>query len=137
MEYQKIKPNGLPMDFITVDSGKRDQFKSGAKRDIRIGKGRFDLIPPYPLIRLANLYERGAEKYGDNNWQKGIPISRCYDSAMRHLIKYRAGETQEDHLAACIWNLMTIMDTERRMKENKLPTELNDLIELNPTSSHL
>ena len=37
------------------------------------------------MRRLAQHYQNGAKKYAKNNWRKGQPISRYYDSAMRHL----------------------------------------------------
>lgn len=96
-------------DFITKDSGKREEFATGSKRDSREGKGRFDLIPPAPLWRLAKLYERGAIKYGDKNWEKGQPSSRYLDSCMRHLVCYMSGMRDEDHLAAVAWNAFGMM----------------------------
>lgn len=41
------------------DSGDRTQFESGAVRDMRTGKGRFDLVP---LEVVANYYERYSKK---------------------------------------------------------------------------
>ena len=96
-------------DFITKDSGEREKFDSGAVRDKRTGKGRFDLIPAKPLKRLADVYERGAAKYDDNNWKKGIPITRCMDSALRHLNQYKNGDRDEDHLAQAAWNCFAMM----------------------------
>ena len=95
--------------YATKDSGKREQFTSGAVRDTREGKGRFDLIPPRPLARLAGVYERGAAKYSDNNWKQGIPLSRCLDSALRHLNQFKAGDRDEDHLAQAAWNIFSMM----------------------------
>lgn len=97
-------------DFnAVVDSGKREEFPTGSRRDSRDGKGRFDLLPVKPLRRLAKHYENGAKKYGDHNWQKGQPSSRYYDSAMRHLIMYMDGDRSEDHLAAVAWNAFSMM----------------------------
>src|SRR5688500_10968468 len=82
------------------DSGEREVFSTGSKRDTRKGKGRYDLITPLGLKRLAVHYENGAIKYGDRNWEKGQPLSRYLDSAIRHLYCYLAGMRDEDHLAA-------------------------------------
>jgi len=82
------------------DSGERQEFYTGAVRDREVGKGRFDLLPAYALTRLAKHYENGAKKYCDRNWEKGMPLSRYLDSAMRHLVKYLGGSREEDHLAA-------------------------------------
>lgn len=58
------------------------------------------------MLDVAKHFENGALKYGEHNWQKGIPISRYIDSALRHLMKDLAGETDEDHAAAFVWNCM-------------------------------
>ena len=92
------------------DGGKRMSYGEGkAIREPSDGKGRFDLITPYGLERLAKWYELGAKKYSDRNWEKGLPFSRYFDSAMRHMVKFIMGRYEEDHLAAAVWNLMAIM----------------------------
>ena len=113
--------------FITKDSGERQEFGTGSKRDTREGKGRFDLIPTAPLRRLAGLYERGAAKYGDRNWEKGQPLSRYIDSALRHLNCLLAGEPEEDHAAAVAWNMFGLMYTTEMIAAGRLPAELSDL----------
>jgi len=109
------------------DSGKRQEFVTGSKRDTREGKGRFDLIPTYPLRRLARHYQNGAEKYGDKNWERGQPLSRYLDSCMRHLIGVLEGLTDEDHASACAWNMFSYIATCQWIEEGKLPAELDDL----------
>ncbi len=109
------------------DSGKRQQFTTGSKRDTRDGKGRFDLLPTRAIIRLAKHFEGGAKKYGIRNWEKGQPLSRYMDSALRHAFKHLEGQRDEDHLIASAWNLLCLADTEIRIKEGLLPKELNDL----------
>ena len=99
------------------DSGERDTYESGAQRDNHEGKGRFDLIPTQPLLRLARHYERGAIKYSPRNYEKGMPISRYVDAAFRHLVKYMAGCDDEDHLAAVAWNVFAIMHHEEKKPE--------------------
>ncbi len=95
------------------DSGERTEYSTGAVRDRRTGKGRYDLIPTELLIRLAKHYENGAVKYNDRNWEKGMPISNFVDSAFRHLVSYMAGDTEEDNLAAIVWNVAGIMHFEK------------------------
>ena len=96
------------------DSGDRTQFASGAVRDMHEGKGRFDLLPMCVLLRLAQHYEKGALKYSDRNWEKGIPAHSFADSAFRHLVKYMDGQNDEDHLIAAIWNLCGLAWTEEK-----------------------
>lgn len=94
------------------DSGSRELFPSGAVRDLREGKGRYDLISPVALHRLAVVYEKGSRKYAERNWEKGIPVSRCIDSAFRHIVQFMRGDRDEDHLAHAAWNLFAVMHFE-------------------------
>ena len=93
-----------------ADRGKRMSYGNGmAVREPSEGKGRFDLITPFALARLARWYELGAKKYSDRNWERGMPYSRYIDSALRHLNKYIMGMEDEDHLAAAAWNIFSII----------------------------
>lgn len=58
------------------------------------------------LLEVAKHFEEGAKKYGERNWQKGIPV-RCYiDSAIRHYLKWKRRDQDEPHNRAVCWNLM-------------------------------
>ncbi len=114
-------------DFTTKDSGEREQFQTGAQRDTRSGKGRFDLLPAFALEREAQLLERGAEKYDPRNWEQGFPFSRCLDSAFRHLTQYVQGDDSEDHLAAVRFNVGCIMHFEEMIRRVRMNPALNDL----------
>lgn len=71
-------------------------------------------------LEIAKHFEEGAKKYGDNNWQKGIPV-RCYiDSAVRHYLKYLRGDKDEPHDRAFCWNILCAIWT------CKHKPELND-----------
>ena len=103
---------------------KVQSFKTGAVRSETAGKGRFDLIPPYALKRLAQHFENGAEKYADRNWERGLPLSRYIDSALRHLNAFMEGDRTEDHLSAVAWNIFCYLHTEREVQEGRLPLDL-------------
>ena len=107
----------LRVSDILKDSGERREFESGAVRDVASGKGRCDLLPACAILRLARHYENGAVKYDERNWEKGMPISVMIDSGMRHLLKYLDGQTDEDHLVAACWNLMSAMWMEEKKPE--------------------
>lgn len=102
----------------------QEHFDTGSVRDSRAGKGRFDLISPIALQRLAHVYEKGAIHYGDRNWEKGQPLGRYLDSALRHINDFRLGEREEDHLAQAAWNLFAYIHTETLINEGELPEEL-------------
>jgi hypothetical protein len=112
------------------DSGKREDLPTGSVRDTRIGKGRYDLISPIALKPLARHYEAGAKKYGDRNWEKGQPLSRYLDSAMRHLVSFLGGDRSEDHLSACSWNCFAYVHTLEMIEKGVLPRELDDTGEI-------
>lgn len=78
------------------------------------------------LRRLAIHYQNGAKKYSKNNWRKGQPVSRYYDSAMRHLACAMQGLKDEDHLSALLWNLCGIVQMKIDVKSGILPLEIND-----------
>lgn len=72
------------------------------------------------LLEVAKHFEEGAKKYGENNWQKGIP-PKCYiDSAVRHYLKWLRGDKDEPHDRAFVWNLMCcIWEVDYRPKEKE------------------
>ena len=111
---------------VLKDSGKREEFPTGSRRDTREEKGRYDLLSPLALRRIATIYERGASKYGDRNWEKGQPIMRYLDSALRHIFSHIEGLRDEDHLAQGAWNLIGALHTEEAISRAILPPELDD-----------
>lgn len=120
--------DGTP--FALKDSGAREEFATGSKRDTRSGKGRFDLLfmgMPEAVRRLAVLLERGAEKYGERNWEKGQPISRFLDSGIRHAHRAAQGMTDEDHLIQAAWNFLAAAETKRRIRDGILDPILDDV----------
>lgn len=119
-------------DFEVKDTGNRRVFDTGAQRDRSEDKPRYGLIPPLPKRRLAMLYTRGAYKYDDWNWAKGMPFSEFIESLERHLEAYKLGEADEDHLAAICFNAMAIMHfeemgiTELDDRQTIVPKEIRD-----------
>lgn len=58
------------------------------------------------ILEVAVHSEEGAKKYGEHNWERGIPLNSYLDSAMRHLMKHISGMTDERHDRAFIWNML-------------------------------
>lgn len=146
------------------DSGMRQEFDTGAVRDITDGKGRCDLLPLGTIglrfhddillnigefmttgdsnllvdtvkifserymintitafLEVSKHYEDGCRKYGERNWEKGIPLHCFIDSAVRHYLKFLRGDDDEPHDRAFLWNILGALWT----LDNK--PELNDL----------
>jgi hypothetical protein len=83
-------------------------FSTGAVRGTDASGVRFDLITPIGLRRLAETCAEGAKKYGDRNWEKGIPATQMLNHAIRHVYLWLQGDASEDHLAHSAWNILGV-----------------------------
>lgn len=72
---------------------------------------------PTMFLEVAKHFEEGAKKYGEYNWQKGIPVNCYIDSAVRHYLKYLRGDTDERHDRAFVWNILCCIWTVENMPE--------------------
>jgi len=103
------------MKYSTKDSGQRQEYKSGMRRDLQDGKADFYLCMPRDLpyedqllTRWAELMARGRDKYGERNWELACSeeeLERFKSSAFRHFIQWISGENDEDHAAAVLFNI--------------------------------
>ena len=107
--------------YKTEDSGERHESFSGMVRDTTKGKAKFDLLMPkgvryeeQMLTRLAELMTRGAEKYGNRNWEKADTqdLDRFKESAFRHFMQWFAeADDGEDHASAVMFNIIAYETT--------------------------
>lgn len=96
------------MKYQTRDSGKRQEYESGMRRDTTEGKPDYTLIYEPMLTRWAELMTRGAEKYGRRNWELANSeeeLERFKASAYRHFVQWIRGDQDEDHGAAVYFNI--------------------------------
>lgn len=56
------------------------------------GKVRLELLSPIALIGVARVSTKGAKKYADHNWRKGMAWSKVIGSLFRHFMKFMSGE---------------------------------------------
>ena len=114
--------------YITKDSGKRQDYESGMRRDTQEGKPDFSLLLtdlPYDeqlLTRWASLMERGATKYGRRNWQLACSqeeLDRFKASAFRHFVQWVTGQDDEDHAAAVLFNIQAHEYVKYKMENNE------------------
>ena len=96
-----------------------EQMKNEPGLRYDAGKPRYDLIPPEALEALAHVYTKGAEKYADRNWEKGMTWGRCFRAMISHAIAWWAGETFDKelgchHLAMAAWNAFALLTYQLR-----------------------
>jgi hypothetical protein len=54
-----------------------------------------------PVIQCAKVFEFGATKYADDNWRKGMPLSKVVDSLARHYIAVHCNKEYVDPESNC------------------------------------
>lgn len=91
----------------------QDMEKGGVKFDGN--KARFSLQSPIALELLAELFTRGAIKYDDHNWRKGMPYTRLLDALYRHLNAFWMGEDDDPetglpHTVHAMWYCMALTE---------------------------
>lgn len=97
------------------------------------GKPRYDLIPPAFLKALAAHFAAGATKYGERNWEKGMPWSEYVRAAMGHLNEWCLGNNKDDpdpklpekyvadNLVSAAWNIICLWESQRREIGEDIP----------------
>lgn len=79
------------------------------------GKAPLANLPPAGIREVALVQAYGHKKYGDfNNYRKGMEVSRNCSCAIRHIMAYMDGETNDpesgrSHLAHAACRLMFIL----------------------------
>lgn len=86
------------------------------------GKPRMHLIPGRWQKALAQVAGFGADKYGDWNWVKGIPVTELIDATERHIADFKDGidfdsESKLEHVLHAAMNLMMIYEMMRDKPE--------------------
>lgn len=69
------------------------------------------------LLDVSIHFEEGAKKYGEYNWQKGIPVQSYIDSAVRHYFKVNRYDEDENHKRAFVWNILCCIWTVKHKEE--------------------
>lgn len=94
------------------------------------GKLRLDLIPNELLEAVAKVQAFGANKYGEDNWRKGMKWMDCISSLKRHILAFESLEDNDEesglshlgHAAANISYLLTYLKTHPEL-DNRIRPE--------------
>lgn len=111
----------MDAEYTIVDNGERETLENGGVREPDTGKPDYTYLPFEALEHLALFLEKAAQgKYARDNWKllntEGHK-HRFLRSALRHLGAVVMGDKTEDHLTACISNLLFLLW--HRIKDNK------------------
>lgn len=77
--YQCLKEAAL-----NYKSKKETTELDGGGLRFNSGKVKHNLVPGFAMNEVAKVFTFGAEKYGDNNWQRGMDWSTVIGSMSRH-----------------------------------------------------
>lgn len=85
-----------------------------------VKSARFDLLPVDALWHVALVFGKGAEKYADRNWERGLQWSKSYGALQRHLALWWARdpddpETHLSHMAHAAWHCLVLLAHELRV----------------------
>ena len=112
---RRKQPDAAPVEGWTTSISQGAVKYDGAKP-------RLGLVPPYPLLVLAQLFTKGTQKYADRNWEAGMPWERVYNAAGRHLLKFWLGEDDDPetglpHMSSVAWCAFVLMEYARTHPE--------------------
>ena len=93
---------------------KERTFETGAKRDSNSQKPFIHCLKGYVRQRFGYLMNTGSNKYGEGNFEKGIPVKAYLESMDRHLASYYEGDRTEDHMASIIFGAQGVMLNEQK-----------------------
>lgn len=106
-----------------------DVYHGGGRREENGDRPRFDLLwtKNQPLERQmlhrdAVWYQKGADKYGERNWERfdgPAELVRAQASLGRHYAAFMLGLTDEDHAAAVRANVQFIEYIRERLAEQE------------------
>jgi hypothetical protein len=113
------------MKYKTLSSGERKTYSTGMMRDDDQDKVRYDLLIPkdckHPMLdRWAELLTRGAQKYAPRNHENARTeeeLERAIQSLWRHFRAFLRDDRDEDHAAACLFNIELIELIRERLEE--------------------
>lgn len=86
--------------------GTTAKFGTGAVRSDTFESFRYDLVSPIGLREVARACAEGAAKYGDWNWEAGMPVHDLLNHALAHIYQFLSGDRGEPHLGHAAWNLL-------------------------------
>jgi len=79
-------------DDNTKNVGLKKNFTDGGGERLNKNKLRYDLVHPKAHEDLVKTLTKGAEKYADRNWERGMNWSTVLESLKRHISAFEKGD---------------------------------------------
>ena len=95
-----------------IRPGTTAKFGTGAVRSSDVEQFRYDLVSPIGLREVARACAEGAEKYGDWNWEKGMPVHDLLNHVIAHIYKFLGGDRSEPHLGHAAWGMLAAIHSQ-------------------------
>lgn len=85
---------------------------AGGKKGVKLA--RFDLLPFDALWQVALVFGKGAEKYAERNWERGLKYTAIAGARDRHNALFAAGQDYDaesglPHLAHAAWHGLVML----------------------------
>src|SRR5690242_13168602 len=79
-----------------------------------VKSARFDLIPQDALWLVAKVFGKGAEKYAERNWERGLKYTSIAGARDRHNALFAGGQEFDEesglpHLAHAAWHALVLL----------------------------
>ena len=103
-----------------IRPGTTAKFGTGAVRSSDVEEFRYDLVSPIGLREVARACAEGASKYGDWNWEKGMPVHDLLNHVLAHVYQFLGGDRSEPHLGHAAWGILAAIHS------HELWPELNE-----------
>ena len=115
MYFDPTQPAGLQLSDVALPVTGEVRItneKTGGEKGRK--PARFELIPSDALFCVAEVYGKGAEKYADRNWEKGIDFSLMFGAMQRHMWAWWMGEnldpeTRLSHLGHAAFHVLGML----------------------------
>jgi len=112
------EPGDMPVVPVVIpQAGTTAKFGTGAVRSDTVEEFRYDLVSPIGLREVARACAEGAGKYGDWNWERGMPVNDLLNHAIAHIYQFLAGDRSEPHLGHAAWNLLAACHSHELWKD--------------------
>jgi len=111
-----------PLTLEKCEQVKGDRFNEG--------KPKWSLLDFDSFEDMTKVLEMGAEKYGKDNWKKGLPVNEVAESLLRHVFAILRGEREDSesklpHSAHVLCNAMFIAFMEKNKPEMCIDNEID------------